>query len=90
VQFDPQDLRYIRRNSFGELDQFAEAHTQSGCQFISDFRPNADLDPCDFNAWRIGMVTVANYLVPEALKAAIGVARMKSPSEEPSSSISDC
>ena len=34
-------------------------------------------------------VTVANYAVPKTLKAAIGSAKMKSPSEEPSSSISD-
>jgi hypothetical protein len=35
-------------------------------------------------------VTVASYSVPKTLKAAIGGARMKSLSEEPSSSISDC
>jgi hypothetical protein len=35
-------------------------------------------------------VTVANYAVPKTLKAALGGARLKSPSEEPASSISDC
>jgi hypothetical protein len=35
-------------------------------------------------------VAIANYAVPKTLKAAIGGARMKSPSEEPSSSIPDC
>jgi hypothetical protein len=35
-------------------------------------------------------LTVASYAVPKTLKAAIEGARMKSPSEEPSSSISDC
>jgi len=35
-------------------------------------------------------VTVASYSAPKTLKAAIADARMKSPSEEPWSSISDC
>ena len=35
-------------------------------------------------------VTIATYAVPKTLKAVIGDAKLKSPSEEQSSSISDC
>jgi len=57
-----------------------------------DLKSSGDFSSCRWSVppTRNTRVTIANYAVPKILKAAIGSGRMKSPSEEPSSSIPDC